>query len=37
MVTILTKGGAAVDELLPQKDSYRVFQKNGKVYSAKLN
>ena len=37
MVTILTKGGAAVDELLPQKDSYRVFQKGGKVYSAKLN
>ena len=34
---VITKGGAAVDSLVPNKDSYRVFQDGGKIYSATLN
>lgn len=37
IVKVITKGGAAVDALVPNKDSYRVFQNNGKIYSATLN
>lgn len=33
----MTKGGAAVDSLVPNKDQYRVFQEGGKSYSATLN
>jgi hypothetical protein len=36
-VKVITKGGAAVDALVPNKDSYRVFQDGGKAYSATLN
>lgn len=34
---VITKGGAAVDSLVPNKDSYRVLQDNNKTYSATLN
>lgn len=34
---VVTKGGAAVDSLVPNKDQYRVFQEGGKSYSATLN
>lgn len=37
IVKVITKGGAAVDSLVPNKDSYRVFQDGGKTYSATLN
>lgn len=37
IVKVITKGGAAVDALVPNKDSYRVFQDGGKTYSATLN
>lgn len=37
IVKVITKGGAAVDALVPNKDSYRVFQDGGKSYSATLN
>lgn len=37
LVKVVTKGGAAVDSLVPNKDSYRVFQDGGKIYSATLN
>ncbi len=37
LVKVVTKGGAAVDSLVPNKDSYRVFQDSGKIYSATLN
>ena len=34
---MITKGGAAVDSLVPNKDAYRVFQESTKTYSATLN
>ena len=34
---MITKGGAAVDALVPNKDSFRVLQDGGKSYSATLN
>ena len=34
---MVTKGGAAVDNLVPNKDQFRVFQDANKVYSATLN
>ena len=34
---MITKGGAAVDSLVPSKDSYRVLQDGGKTYAATLN
>jgi poly [ADP-ribose] polymerase len=34
---VITKGGAAVDSLVQNKDSYRVYQEAGKIYSATLN
>ena len=34
---MITKGGAAVDSLVPGKEAYRVFQDGGKIYSATLN
>lgn len=37
IVKVITKGGAAVDSLVANKDSYRVFQDGGKIYSATLN
>lgn len=37
IVKVITKGGAAVDALVPNKESYRVFQDGGKTYSATLN
>ena len=37
MVKVITKGGAAVDQFVPNKDSYRVFQEGGKSYAATLN
>ena len=37
IVKVVTKGGAAVDSLVPQKDSYRVFQDGGKTFAATLN
>jgi poly [ADP-ribose] polymerase len=37
IVKIVTKGGAAVDSLVPNKENYRVFQEGGKTYSATLN
>lgn len=37
IVKVITKGGAAVDGLVPNKDSFRVFQDGGKTYSATLN
>ena len=37
LVKVVTKGGAAVDSLVPGKDQYRVFQDGNKVYSATLN
>lgn len=37
IVKVVTKGGAAVDSLVPNKDNYRVFQEGGKSYSATLN
>ena len=37
MVKVITKGGAAVDQFVPNKDSYRVFQDGGKSYAATLN
>ncbi|XP_031472837.1 poly [ADP-ribose] polymerase 2 [Nymphaea colorata] len=37
IVKVITKGGAAVDALVPNKDAYRVFQNGGKIYSATLN
>ena len=37
IVKVVTKGGAAVDSLVPSKDSYRVFQDGGKTYAATLN
>ena len=37
IVKVVTKGGAAVDALVPNKDSYRVFQDGSKTYSATLN
>lgn len=37
MVKVITKGGAAVDSLVPNKDSFRVFKDSSKVYSATLN
>lgn len=37
IVKVITKGGAAVDSLVPNKDAYRVFQDGGKIYSATLN
>lgn len=37
IVKVITKGGAAVDALVPNKDTYRVYQENGKSYSATLN
>jgi poly [ADP-ribose] polymerase len=36
-VKVITKGGAAVDSLVPNKDAYRVFQESTKTYSATLN
>ncbi len=37
IVKVITKGGAAVDSLVPNKDAYRVFQESTKTYSATLN
>lgn len=37
IVKVITKGGAAVDALVPNKDTYRVFQDANKSYSATLN
>jgi len=37
IVKVITKGGAAVDSLVPNKETYRVFQDGGKSYSATLN
>ena len=37
IVKVITKGGAAVDSLVPNKDSYRVYQNGSKIYSATLN
>lgn len=37
IVKVITKGGAAVDSLVPNKDSYRVFQEGSKTYAATLN
>jgi hypothetical protein len=34
---LITKGGAAVDDLVPGKENYRVLQKYGVIYSATLN
>lgn len=34
---MITKGGAAVDSLVPSNSSYRVLVDGGKVYSATLN
>jgi poly [ADP-ribose] polymerase len=34
---VITKGGAAVDSLVPNKDSFRVYQEGGKIFSATLN
>ena len=33
----MTKGNAAVDLMVPNKDQYRVFQDGAKTYSATLN
>lgn len=37
IVKVITKGGAAVDSLVPNKDGYRVYQESVKTYSATLN
>lgn len=37
MVKLITKGGAAVDQFLPNKDKYRVVNSGGKVYACTLN
>jgi poly [ADP-ribose] polymerase len=37
IVKVITKGGAAVDILVPNKESFRVYQDAGKNYSATLN
>ena len=37
MAKVITKGGAAVDQFVPSKDSYRVFQDGGRSYAATLN
>ena len=37
MVKVITKGGAAVDQYVPNKDGFRVFQDGGKSYAATLN
>ena len=37
MVKVIIKGGAAVDSLVTNKESYRVFQDANKTYSATLN
>jgi poly [ADP-ribose] polymerase len=37
LVKVITKGGAAVDSLVPNSASYRVLVDGGKVYSATLN
>lgn len=37
IVKVVIKGGAAVDSLVPNKESYRVYQEGGKTYSATLN
>lgn len=34
---MITKGGAAVDSLVPNSSAYRVLVEGGKVYSATLN
>lgn len=34
---VITKGGAAVDSFVPDKENYRVYQEGGKSYSATLN
>lgn len=34
---MITKGGAAVDSFVVDKEAYRVFQDGGKIYSATLN
>lgn len=34
---VVTKGGAAVDTLVPNKDKFRVFKDSTKTYSATLN
>jgi poly [ADP-ribose] polymerase len=37
IVKVITKGGAAVDSLIPNNSAYRVLVEGGKVYSATLN
>lgn len=37
IVKVITKGGAAVDSLVPNNSAYRVLVDGGKVYSATLN
>ncbi len=37
IVKVITKGNVAVDQYVPNKDQYRVYQDGGKSYSATLN
>jgi poly [ADP-ribose] polymerase len=37
LVKVVTKGGAAVDSIVPNNSAYRVLIDGGKVYSATLN
>ena len=37
IVKVVTKGGAAVDQYVPNKDDFRVLIDGGKVYAATLN
>ena len=37
MVKLVLKGGAPVDNFVPNKSQFRVFQQNDKIYAATLN